>query len=249
MNGGPATHGYGGSIEIKSGMSKSQSSGSIVVNSEDAGYSGVSGGIELYTGHSSRGDSGHFTVDTGNSTVGSSGGIKFAVGTGHSVINDAGSIEMYAGNSVGSSGAKGGRIIMKTGYSDNGFSGSLNLLTAEGGRDHGTSGNILAESGPAQNGNTGSVLLSTGDAQNGYAGSINIGVGSSSTSSLLSDMTERRNRGSSISLNAGESKAAQSSGGNVRITGGEGTNESLFGGGRGGRVDIKGKMSMSRVTF
>ena len=248
MEGGSSTFGYGGSLHVKSGKSKSQSSGSIVVNSEDAGYSGVSGGIELYTGHSSRGNSGHFTVDTGNSTVGSSGDIRLAVGTGHGTDNDAGVVEVHAGNSIDSTGSYGGRITLKTGYSDNGHSGSLNMITAEGGHMQGNSGPIFIGSSEARNGNTGSIALHSGDAIDGRAGAIDIAVGKSSSSTLIRDEKDGKT-GNSISLRAGEAKDPLSAGGKININGGEGTNESLFGGGKGGRVEVTGKKSTILFDF
>jgi len=100
LGGGIAAHGYGGSISIKYGFSNAQSSGSIAVGSKDAGLSGVSEGLELYTGSAAIGSSGHVTMDTRNSTAGDTGDIVLSVGTSHE-RGEGGGVHISAGNSIG----------------------------------------------------------------------------------------------------------------------------------------------------
>ena len=59
-----------GRDKVISGFSHEQSSGGIDIRSASAGIDGVSGGIRIQTGQSTRGHSGEFRASTGSATLG-----------------------------------------------------------------------------------------------------------------------------------------------------------------------------------
>ena len=88
-----ATAGTGGRISISSGYGTSTSSGSIVVQSMDAGTKGVSGHLSFATGTSSSGSSGTISISTGAVAGGTSGDIKLSIGNSGGKISMMGPIE------------------------------------------------------------------------------------------------------------------------------------------------------------
>jgi hypothetical protein len=102
----------------------------------------------------------------------------------------------------------------------------------------GPSGSIEAKTGSAKNGETGKLLLTSGDTSNGAAGDITMSVGSSASKSL--NPLHDGHNGGDILIAAGRTKDRKKKGGDMKLTGGEGSNEYQFGGGQGGDVEIKG---------
>ena len=86
ITGGTARTSFGGNVSITSGLSKSTSSGNIVVNTPDAApktgpdTGGVSGAMTFDTGDSTDGYSGAFNVTTGDAIDGGAGDISFIIG-------------------------------------------------------------------------------------------------------------------------------------------------------------------------
>ena len=78
--GGTAYAGYGGSIRLTTGVGTSTSSGAVLVNTANAGKTGVSGSMTLSTGTSSLGKTGYMNLITGESTSGKGGYISIKVG-------------------------------------------------------------------------------------------------------------------------------------------------------------------------
>ena len=70
MSGVPVKFGLGGGITISSGTGKDTSSRSLVLNTFNAGTSGVSGSVTMSTGDESSGSSGSMILSTGSAVYG-----------------------------------------------------------------------------------------------------------------------------------------------------------------------------------
>ncbi len=143
----------------KTGASVLSSSGSILLESANAGTSGVSGMISLLTGTTSIGDSGSISLRSGTASSGRSGTIELLVGLGNS--GEGGSVVISSGQTDDFLGATGGFISLSSGYSTVSSSGPFFMDTPNSG-SYGVSGEIVFSTGTSANGNTGSISLSTG---------------------------------------------------------------------------------------
>ena len=65
--------GTGGSVRIAAGAGTATSSGSVLIETPNAGRAGVSGSITLRSGTTSQGDSGYLSLVTGDAVAGSAG--------------------------------------------------------------------------------------------------------------------------------------------------------------------------------
>ncbi len=88
MFAGSSLAGYGGDMQISSGGSDDASSGSLFLETADAGFSGVSGEL---------------TISTGISTSGISGGIALKSGSGSGDYGHGGNISLLVGASMSAS--------------------------------------------------------------------------------------------------------------------------------------------------
>ena len=74
--------GTGGSISFTTGTSSLTSSGSVIVQSRNAGVGGISGSLNFMTGTTSSGSSGSIRLNTGAATDGRGGNIVVSVKSG-----------------------------------------------------------------------------------------------------------------------------------------------------------------------
>jgi hypothetical protein len=65
--------GYGGNVVLSSGPGVATSSGSLLLETANAGAAGVSGSITLSSGTTSLGDSGHLLITSGSANSGRAG--------------------------------------------------------------------------------------------------------------------------------------------------------------------------------
>lgn len=109
-----AEGGTGGSIFITSGTSVMTSSGSVKIETVNAGNVGVSGTFWVSTGTASLGNSGFIALSTGDATGGKGGDFSAYVGTGDT--GPGGEISVRAGKSVDATqNSVGGHIDTETG--------------------------------------------------------------------------------------------------------------------------------------
>ena len=165
-NGGKAEGGTGGSIFITSGASVMSSTGSVKIETVNAGNVGVSGTFWVSTGTSSMGNSGFIALSTGDATGGKGGDFSVYVGTGET--GPGGEISVRAGKSIDpSANSVGGHIDIETGYSEFTSSGIFSLCTPNAGVE-GVSGSVLLSTGTSSSGNSGLFSLNTGHAEMGH---------------------------------------------------------------------------------
>merc|ERR1711991_881746 len=105
--------------------STESSSGSMIIRTLNAGAKGVSGELMFSTGTTTCGSSGSISIGTGTASNGKGGDITIKVGDGDTL--DGGHISIFAGKTDGdgSTGATGGSISIRSGYSTKSSSGSI----------------------------------------------------------------------------------------------------------------------------
>lgn len=179
----------------------------------------VGGGVSVQAGSgtnmnpSNGGDGGAVQVRGGQ---GMGGKADFDIGGmvhlegGSSRTSTGGKIELFSGSGVASS------------------SGDMALMTADSGKK-GVSGTLQVQTGNATTGPSGSLFVVTGNAKPGPAGDIIVSVGSGWTGS-----------GGRVAVTAGDMGDLRSTGGEVDVTGGRGTNRNALNGGKGGPVNVVG---------
>ena len=260
LRGGTAFAGYGGSLTLASGYSKTQSSGSVAIGSASSGTNGTSGSLALATGWSNSGRTGAIQLSTGVAREGGGGDISLSVGTGVGTAGyyhggsdgpipvEAGEIFLKSGD-VAHTNATGGDIRLETGANDMAASGSFHVTTPDAGGHSihgGNSGEVTFTTGNAKLGNSGAVRVTTGDSIAGSGGDIDVRVGQANADYSIGGYTERGKQGGGISLTAGETTTRRGHGGDFRIQAGEGSNEAY--GGSGGLVSILGGASQGSVA-
>ena len=260
LRGGTAFAGYGGSLTLASGYSKTQSSGSVAIGSASSGTNGTSGSLALATGWSNSGRTGAIQLSTGVAREGGGGDISLSVGTGVGTAGyyhggsdgtipvEAGEIFLKSGD-VTHTNATGGDIRLETGANDMAASGSFHVTTPDAGGHSihgGNSGEVTFTTGNAKLGNSGAVRVTTGDSIAGSGGDIDVRVGQANADYSIGGYTERGKKGGGISLTAGETTTRKGHGGDFRIQAGEGSNEAY--GGSGGLVSILGGASQGSVA-
>ena len=102
LTGGAASQSTGGSVIIKSGPSHETSSGDMDIFTDDSGKLGVSGSINMRTGHSEYGTNGEITIATGNDSdtnMGGANSIQLEIGNNDGTLG--GNINLEAGSSTG----------------------------------------------------------------------------------------------------------------------------------------------------
>ena len=141
---------------MASGYGTKMSSGSILIRTLNAGTTGVSGELMFSTGTASSGDGGDITIK---------------VGDGNRL--DGGHISVFAGKSdaPGTTGATGGSISIRSGFSTESCSGTIIIRTLNAGT-LGVSGELMFSTGTTSCGGSGSISIGTGTASEGDGGDI-----------------------------------------------------------------------------
>ena len=149
-------HSTGGSISIRSGYSLLRSSGTIQIRTLNAGTLGVSGELMFSTGTTSCGSSGSISIGTGTASLGKGGDITIKVGDGNTL--DGGHISVFAGktDARGDTGATGGSISIRSGFSTESSSGTIIIRTLNAGAK-GVSGELMFSTGITTSGSSGSI--------------------------------------------------------------------------------------------
>ena len=142
LYGGYSASKSGGSVNFVSGGSRLSVSGHLNILSE-IGTSTNSGNVLLGTGKSTKIAAGNGYAQTGNAVFGVSGSIIVSIGKGNN--NLGGHIGIVAGSSAGLTG-NGGFVAMRTGQSDNAFSGDSQIVSRNEAAS-GSSGTIALNSG------------------------------------------------------------------------------------------------------
>lgn len=236
---------------LTSGFSRTESSGSVVLSTANAGNQGTSGSLALATGRSNLGRTGPIELSTGNAVGGGGGDISLSVGTGvgddeygggGSMNIEPGEIRLKSGD-VKHSNATGGSIRLETGKNERSSSGSFHVSTADAGSrgiTGGRSGDVTFGTGNAERGDSGSVRVMTGDSKEGAGGDFRVRVGQANGKKY-------GKKGGGISLSAGETTARGAEGGDVLVQAGEGSNNEQGFGGSGGSVSVIGGASQGAV--
>ena len=99
VNAGEALTGNGGNIDVATGyLSTATSSGSFVFKTPNSGAKGISGAFTFSTGTTSSGDSGGYSMTTGDALNGKSGSMTLKLGTGN--VGDGGSFSLDVGDTI-----------------------------------------------------------------------------------------------------------------------------------------------------
>ena len=132
----------GGDVIVMSGVGSATSSGAVSISSADAGISGVSGDMTLYSGASTAGDSGAVQMSTGKAVGGSGGNIKLAVGTGDT--GAGGNLTATAGESTDAL-AAGGNMVLSAGKGSSPEGGRGGTVAVAGGKALGSESCLITE--------------------------------------------------------------------------------------------------------
>merc|ERR1711968_312651 len=127
----------GGTISMQSGFGFKTSSGSILIQTLNAGTKGISGELMFSTGTTSDGASGDISVGDGSAL-------------------DGGHISLFAGKTFANDDSTGGSISIHSGFSSIRSSGTIIIKTLDAGTT-GVSGELMFSTGTTSSGASGSI--------------------------------------------------------------------------------------------
>ena len=169
LQGGAA---FAGSVRIAAGAGTATSSGSVLIETPNAGRAGVSGSITLRSGTTHlAGRLGLFLARHRRCGRGLGRFISLFAGSGN--YGEGAPVSISAGANTDAAGASGGCIAETAGYSAQTSSGSLSLRTPNAGLA-GVSGGISLSTGTSSAGNSGMIGLGTGEATGGQGGDVRV---------------------------------------------------------------------------
>lgn len=132
----------------------------------------------------------------------------------------------------------GGKVEVYSGYGAGASSGDMEIQTANAG-SKGVSGTVTVRSGNATVGTSGSINMVTGNAKmSGVGGDIVASVGKGYDT-----------KGGGVFVSAGDVSSVRSTGGDVKVAAGAGTNHNQIDGGKGGSVEIVGGEAQGRSNW
>ena len=224
--GGDSRAGTGGNVDLTTGYGVETSSGRITLTTPNSGSFGISGAVNIATGHATKGSSGRLLISSGVATEGKAGAISLLVGTG----TVGGDLHLRGGNTRSGTGAgkkakdavgsTGGKVSLYSGTGYQASSGAVQLNTPNAGAS-GVSGHMAIRTGTASAGTSGTILLETGLSRDGRGGDIQALVGRAWGFRDFDGAD-----GGNIAITAGETKGSEV-GGNVDFRGGIGASDDL----------------------